>query len=255
MRTQITRTITAKEKGMLVSNWVRSSTIVAFLTLGLAACSDGLTAPQSPGLAPGDALMAKGSGKGGSGSSGSGSSGSGGGQSGRGQVEGTRTFTIYPGIPVFEKFGEHFLTMPANVVCDPAKAEYGAAFFDTQCARLLRPIQVTAKWGVVSGRPVLSFSPDLRFAPSKQEQEWVKLTIHDTKSTKPELYYTILWYDLQAKRWVDESQADPTLKATVSPVGNFVTRRLKHFSDYYLWVGLGSYNVTSGMGGEFWGGW
>src|SRR5687768_8105472 len=112
MRTQMTRTITAKEKGMFVSKWVRSSTIVAFIAFGLAACSDGLTAPQSPGLAPGEALMAKGSGKGGSGSSGS----SGSGQSGRGQVEGTRTFTIYPAIPVFEKLGEHFLTMPANVV-------------------------------------------------------------------------------------------------------------------------------------------
>jgi hypothetical protein len=250
MGTHMTRTITAKEKGMFVSKWVRSSTIIAFLTLGLAACSDGLTAPTSPGLAPDEALMAKGSGKGGSGSN-----GSGGGQSGRGQVEGKRTFTIYPAIPVFEKLGDHILTMPANVVCDPAKSEYGAAYFDTPCARLRQPLEVTAKWGIVNGRPVISFSPDLRFAPSKQEQDWVKLTLHDTKTTKPELHYTILWFDQQAKKWVDESQADPTLKATVSPVGNFVTRRLKHFSDYYLWVGLGSYNVTSGMGGEFWGGW
>ncbi len=234
---------------MLVSTWVRSSTIVALLSLGLTACSDGLTAPQRSGFDPGEALMAKG------GNSGKGSGNSGSGSSGRGLDAGTRTFTIYPAIPVFEKFGDHVLTMPANVVCDPTKSEYGAAYFDAPCAQLRQPIQVTAKWGVVGGRPVISFSPDLRFAPSKQEQDWVKLTLRDTKSTKPELYYTILWYDLQAQKWIDESQADPTLKATVSPVGNLVTRRLKHFSDYALWVGLGSYNVTSGMGGDFWGGW
>jgi hypothetical protein len=199
--------------------------------------------------------MAKGGNSGkGSGSSGSGSSGSGGGNSGRGLDAGTRTFTIYPTIPVFEKFGDHVLTMPANVVCDSEKSGYGAAYFDAPCARLRQPIQVTAKWGVFNGRPVISFSPDLRFAPSNQEQDWVKLWLRDSKSIKPELYYTILWYDLKAKKWVDESQADPTVKARVES-GGLVTRRLKHFSDYALWVGLGSYNVTSGLGGDIWGGW
>ena len=63
----------------------------------------------------------------------------------------------------------------------------------------------------------------------------------------------ILWYDAAAGKWIDESQSDPTLKARAES-GNLVTRRLKHFSGYLLWVGLGSYNVTSGMGGDFAGG-
>jgi len=66
-----------------------------------------------------------------------------------------------------------------------------------------------------------------------------------------------LWFDKQAGQWVDESVADPSLQARANQSGNLVTRRLKHFSDYYLWVGLGSYNVTSGMGGDefLWGAW
>ena len=233
---------------MFVSKLVRSSTIVAFLALGLAACSDGLTAPQSSGLEPGEALLAKGSG-GGKGSN------SGSGHSGRGQEQGTRKFVIYPGSPVFEKFGDHVLTMPANAVCDPEKSGYGTAHFDEPCPRLKDPVEVTAKWAVVAGRPVIRFSPDLRFAPSKQERDWVQLSLRDSKNIKPELYYTILWYDAATKKWVDESQADPTLNARTQ-VGNLVTRRLKHFSDYALWAGMGSYNVTSGMGEIFGlGGW
>jgi hypothetical protein len=245
MGTRMTRTITAKENGMFVSRRVRSSTMVAFLTLGVAACSDGLTAPQSSGFDPGEALMAKGGGKGGTGSSGS----------GRGQDEGSRTFTIYPGIPIFERFGDHILTMPANVVCDPATSGYGSAYWDEACARAKQPIEVTATWAERGGRPVIRFSPDLRFAPSTSEQQWVKLSLRDRKGVKPDLYYTILWYDLAASKWVDESLADPTLQARKALDGLFVTRRLKHFSDYALWVGLGSYNVTSGFGGDIWGGW
>ena len=245
------RTVLAEEMGMFVSKSVRASTVIALLALGLAGCSEGLTAPQRSGFDPSEPLLAKGSGGGNDGNG----SNSGSGSSGRGRDIGSRTFTIYPAIPVFEKFGDHVLTMPANVVCDPQTSGYGTAYFDAPCARLQRPIQVTAKWATVGGRPVISFSPDLRFAPSQYEKDWVNLTLRDSKNVKPELYYAILWYDAAAAKWVDESQGDPTLKARITPVGNFVTRRLKHFSDYALWVGLGSYNVTSGLGGDIWGGW
>jgi hypothetical protein len=239
----VTDIVRAKEIGMFVSKLVRSSTIVALLALGLAACSDGLTAPQqSSGFDPGEALLAKGS-------SGSGSGSGSSGKPGRGLDAGTRTFTIFPGLPVFEKFGDHILTMPANVVCDPARSGYGSAYWDAPCPRTWKPIKVTATWGISNGQPVISFSPDLRFAPSNNEDQWVELMLRDPRGLKPEMYYTILWFDAAANRWVDESQTDPTLKARALG-GNFVARRLKHFSYYSLWVGLGSYNVTSGMGGD-----
>jgi hypothetical protein len=228
---------------MLVSKSVRNSTVVALLVLGAAACSEGPTSPVrlSPEAEP---LLAKG-GK------------SGGGSGSPGKDEGTRTFTIWPGAGVLEKFGDHVLSIPANVVCDPDKSPYGAAYWDKPCPRANAPIQVTAKWTTHSSRPVISFSPDLRFAPSKNQNQWVTLSLRAPKGIDPELYYAILWFDRDAGRWVDESEADPTLKARTGKGGNMVTRRLKHFSIWALWAGFGSYNVTSGMDDAFggMGGW
>ena len=76
----------------------------------------------------------------------------------------------------------------------------------------------------------------------------MKLSLKDSKDIDPQLYYTILWFDRDLKAWVDESATDPTLKAKLNPSGNLVTRRLKHFSEYALWSGLGNYNVVSGLG-------
>jgi hypothetical protein len=233
---------------MLVSKSVQSSIVIALLAAGLAACGEGLTAPPSAefdNLAP---LMAKGSGGGGNKGSNSGS-GSG---SGRGKDAGSRVFTIWPGVPVFEKFGDHVLYVPANVVCDPSTSGYGAAYWDAPCARAAQPIQVTATWSTHSGRPVISFSPDLRFAPSKSENQWAKLSLRDSKVIDPNLYYAILWFDAAANKWVDESATDPTLRATSNASG-LVTRRLKHFSLFAL--RSGGYNITSGFGDEIGGGW
>ena len=237
---------------MLVFRTMRRGAVVVVLAAALAACAEGPTAPpqQQQGFDLSGPLLAKGG-------SGSGSNkGSGSESSGRGKDSGSRTFTIWPNIPVFEKFGDHLLTMPANVVCDPATSGYGAAYWDLPCSRVTTPIQVTATWTTHNGRPLISFSPDLRFAPSSTEQQWVNLWLRAPKDVDPALKYAILWYDSQAKRWVDESLADSTLKARLEGA-NLVTRRLKHFSDWALWVGLGGYNVTSGLGGglDVWGGW
>lgn len=218
---------------MLVTKSVRNSAFVSLLAFGLAACSDGPMAPGgiSPDAGP---LMSSGS---------DGTSGT----SGRGQDAGSRVFTIYPGLPVFEKFGDHVVNVPANVVCDPATSGYGAAFWDLPCASLQQPIQVTATWSTREGKPAISFSPDLRFAPSDDPSRWVNLWLKDSKGIDEDLYYAILWFDAQSGQWVDESRADPSLRARTYQSGNMVARRLKHFSDYELWSGFGSYNVTSGI--------
>jgi hypothetical protein len=221
---------------MSVSKLVRSGT-VTLLAVALAACGEVSTAPS--GLSPeAGALLS-------SGSDGSGSSGS----SGRGQESGTRSFVVWPGVPMGQRFGDHVLLIPANSICDPATSGYDAALWDAPCAPLQQPIEITATWSSVNGRPVVSFSPDLRFAPSADESRWVTLSLKDGKGIDPALYYTILWFDKQAGRWVDESVTDPTLKAQANQSGNLVTRRLKHFSDYSLWSGFGGYNLTSGLGG------
>jgi hypothetical protein len=240
--------VPAEEKVMLMSKSVRSSTVVALLAFGIAACSEGPTAPGGFSPEASGPLMAKG---GNSGGSNSGSE-----NSGRGKDSGSRTFTIWPMLPVFERFGDHVLLMPANVVCDPATSGYGAAFWDQPCMRAKQPIRVTATWSTHNGRAVISFSPRLRFAPSQNETQWVELSLRDTKGIDPDRYYTILWFDDEARRWVDESQEDPTLKARTSQSGNLVTRRVKHFSDFALWSGFNGYNITSGVGeGLGLGGW
>jgi hypothetical protein len=234
---------------MFVSKFVRSSTAaVVLLAVGLAACSEGPTAPGAgpSSFEPSAPLMDKG---GNSNSNGNGN-GAQAESPGRGKNSGTRTFTVLPGVASFEKFGDHVLVIPANAVCDPGKSKYGAAYWDTPCDPIRHPVQVTATWTTTrNGLAVISFSPDLRFAPSDNERNWVKLWLRDPRNINPELYYSILWFDREAKVWVDESVADPTLKAHLE-FGNLVSRRLKHFSDYALWSGIGSYNVTSGMGGE-----
>jgi hypothetical protein len=230
---------------MFVTKPVRGRTLVTLLAVGLAACGEVSTAPS--GLSPEAGALF---------SSGSGSDGSG--TSGRGQESGTRSFVVYPGLPMGQRFGDHVLFLPANSICDPATSGYDAALWDAPCAPLQEPIQITATWSTVNDRPVISFSPDLRFAPSDDESRWVTLSLKDSRGIDPSLYYAILWFDKQGGAWVDESQTDPTLKARTNQSGNLVTRRLKHFSDYSLYSGY-SYNVTSGMGGEeaigLWGGW
>jgi len=234
--------IPAEEKVMLVFKTMRScAAVVTLLAVTVAACAEGPTAPAGTSFDPSSALMAKG---GGNGSGGGGSS-----DVGRGKDAGSRVFTIWPGAAVFEKFGDHTLHIPANVTCDPASSGYGADHWDSPCARASKPIQVVATWAAVNNKPVISFSVDLRFAPTNDESRWVSLSLKDTKGIDPDRYYAILWFDKQAGHWVDESVTDPTLKARTSQSGNLVTRRLKHFSDWRLWSGFGGYNVTSGLGG------
>jgi hypothetical protein len=223
---------------MFVTNSVRSRALVTLLAISAAACSELPTAPSgfSPEAGP---LMSSGSGSDGSGSDGNGNSG-------WGQESGTRTFVVWPGLAVSQRFDDHVLYIPADAVCDPATSGYGSALWDAPCAPLQQPIEVTATWSVRNDRPVISFSPDLRFAPSDDESRWVKLSLKDTKGIDPDKYYAILWYNAELGQWVDESETDPTLKARANQSGNMVTRRLKHFSAYELWSDFGAYNVISG---------
>jgi hypothetical protein len=223
---------------MLVSRSVRSSTVVALLAFGLAACSEGPTAPA--GISPDDAgpLLSKGSGGDGEYS---------------GKV-GSRTFRIQPGQAVKEKFGEHHLTMPADAVCDPATSGYGVRFWDRPCRPIGKEIEVTAYWTEYKGDPLIRFKPDIRFVPAGNDKSrWVVLSVKHTKAIDPEQYYTILWRDPVTNAWIDESVKDTSQTAHAKKNLRTVSRRLKHFSYYFIWAGFGSYNVTSGMAGDVFG--
>ena len=216
---------------MSVIKSVRGGTLLTLLIAGLAACGDVSTAPSrlSPDAGP---LMSSGSNP--------------------TSQSGKRTFVVRPGLAVDERFGDHFLRMPANVICEPASSGYHSSLWDAPCAPIQGPIEITATWSTINGRPVIAFSPDLRFVPSSDASRWVELTLKDSKGVDEDLYYAILWYDHSVNAWVDESVSDSTLEAHANKSGNMVTRRLKHFSEYLLESDFGSYNVTSGLVGGEW---
>jgi hypothetical protein len=236
----VTRIIPAEEKVMLVSNSVRRSAVVAVLAIGVAACSDSLTAPVavSPEAGP---LMSRGHQNYGNDDADSD-------YSEKAKV-GSRTFTIKPGESVKEKLGAHVLTIPADAVCDPETSGYGPVYWDQPCAPIDRPIEITARWATIKGQAVIRFEPDIRFVPAADDDpsRWVVLSAKHWKRFDPAAYYAILWRDPVSLKWVDESAVDASQKAYFDSKGKRVSRRLKHFSDYYLWCDFGSYNVTSGF--------
>lgn len=231
---------------MLLSKSVRSGAVVALVVFGLAACGESSTAPvpvssQISAAAVEEPLMSY--------ASSADSDGDGDDVSANVQY-GSRKFRIRPGKPMLKKLGEHRLYIPANVVCDPATSGYGSSFWNQSCQTVNREIEVTAQWATVNGRTAFRFKPDLRFVPSTDRSRWVVISTKHSNGIDPAAYYTLLWRDPATKQWIDEAASDPTLRAQVDKRGKTVSRRLKHFSDYWLWVGLGSYNVTSGMGGD-----
>jgi hypothetical protein len=229
----------------------RGSAFTTLLILGLAACGESPVAPLAEStLLPeaSDPLMA----------------GYGGADIGdvsdshRGDARsGSRKFTVSPNKPVLKNLGDHVLSIPANVICDPATSRYGVRYWDAPCRTIDRPIEVSAQWATVNGHEVIRFTPELRFAPSTDRRRWVILSVKHGKNIDPTKRYSILWRNPETNQWIDEAAKDPTLRVQLDRHGKIVSRRLKHFSDYLLWVGLGSYNVISGIGGAEidWGGW
>ena len=239
---------------MLVSKSMRSSTIVALLALGVAACSDSLTAPAVISPEAADPLMSRA----GDSDSDADSDGNSDHYENNDRLKsGTRKFRIRPGKAVLKKLGDHRLSIPANVVCDPASSGYGPGYWDAPCRPITRPIEVTAKWATLNGQAVIHFTPNLRFVPSDERSRWVILRAKASKDIDPANSYAMLWHNPETLQWVDEAALDPTLRVILDRRGRIVSRRLKHFSRYMLWSGRGSYNVTSGMDDAFggMGGW
>jgi hypothetical protein len=227
---------------MLVSNWVRGSTIGVLLALGAAACSESPMAPVSLSPDASEPLMARG------GDADSDSDSDSDHYENNDRLKsGRRTFTIRPGKAVRKKLGDHVLRIPANVVCDPATSGYGPSYWDASCRPIDRRIKVTAKWATLNGQAVIFFTTNLRFVPTNDRSRWVILEAKHSKNVDPAANFAILWYNPETLKWVDESESDPTLRASFDRRERVISRRLKHFSTYRVWSGRGSYNVTSGM--------
>jgi hypothetical protein len=171
---------------------------VAGLTV---ACADGPTAPVA---APARALLA---------TSTTGTS--------------TVTLTIAPTTTATFTVNSHRVKIVAGSVCDPATAGYGPALWDAPCQPAATTVRVTAKaWTGADGRPVVTFSPDLRFVPGKVNTIWLLDRAAAAQQTG-----VLAWCPTGAATCVDEGKTDASLVTQYTADG-YAYRRLKHFSGY-----------------------
>ena len=154
--------------------------------------------------------------------------------------DGRFTLTVNPTKEQTFRIGRHKVVFPAGSICDPAQSSYGPTEWDRKCKPLKRPITITADTMTVDGHPFINFSPELRFAPSRNAEQWVMLFMEDLSAGDETAASSlnILWHAPDGTL-VDESLADPTLATSVKLHGigtATVSRRVKHFSGYLVAV-------------------
>jgi hypothetical protein len=141
-------------------------------------------------------------------------------------VVGVSTFVYDPAQGVTARFGAHAISMPAGSVCDPATSGYGSDFWDLPCDPATSPITITATSFVDdNGRPYVDFEPALRFSPSAE----VRVYLRDGRRYHSDVLDLAYCNDSGC---MDESIADTSLVTT--RVDKVFSRRLKHFSGYYI---------------------
>lgn len=157
----------------------------------------------------------------------------------------TKTLTIDPRASHTYAFGENWISFPAHSICDPETSGYGGSLWDTPCTPVTQPVKVTVHWSRRGGYAFAHFSPELRFAPADEQDvsHWVILSLHVQKKLQDLNAYNIL-YSVGEDEWIDESLADPTLRAWLDTQHNSVVRRVKHFSGYMV---AAAYDGMGGM--------
>ena len=137
--------------------------------------------------------------------------------------------------------GSHVVWFPANSICDPATSSYGVTEWDKPCTAITQPINIHAELREQDGRSWIDFSPELRFVPSNDENQWVYLFMWTTAAQAKELTRKnappILWSPAIGMPGIDESLTDPTMKTKWDRRLGGVYRRIKHFSGYNVYSG------------------
>jgi hypothetical protein len=198
-------------------------TALVALVAGLAACSDGLVAPQSSSVAV---------------------AGNDGGSM-ESLVPGQTVkfnITIDPSRQTNYNLGDgNSLSFPAHSLCSPTTSSYGDSEWDKPCALATSPVTVgVTAWLDSYGHTRVDFNMHLRFVPSTKSTEWVKLVFADLQASLDPTY-NILYCQSSTSSCVDETKKDPTLKTVRDPLTGRIGRRIKHFSGY---------NIAAGRGGE-----
>lgn len=149
--------------------------------------------------------------------------------------------TLDPTRDIVYSDGINSIRIPAGTICDPATSSYGPGTWDAPCAPARQPIELTLTLSAMGGGMVVHFGHDLRFAPSSDPARQVILRSEVPNlldSSIPTSAYAILWVPTGTQQLVDEGATDPSLATVVDRIDGRLTRRLKHFSGYYVNLGF-----------------
>jgi hypothetical protein len=147
--------------------------------------------------------------------------------------------------------GMYTLHFPANAVCDPNAQDsqngYASQSWDSPCTAAVADIPVHAILHWYQGRLSTDFTPAMRFVPGQ-----VVTISTDVIAPVVQYYGQSAFSSGLARQWgigyapyldgpgANDSKGDATLKTQVDPSTGHVWRRIKHFSGYFLTVGLTS---------------
>jgi hypothetical protein len=148
------------------------------------------------------------------------------------------SFTIDPSRQTYYDLGSgNSITFPAGSLCDPTKTKYGQGEWDKPCSVAKSPLTVTVmEWLDSKGHPRVDFNPNVRFVPSSDPRQWVKITFSDLEASL-DLSFSILYCPSVHSKCKDESKTDPSLVTYRDPITHMLTRRIKHFSGYNVAAG------------------
>lgn len=150
-------------------------------------------------------------------------------------------FTVTPSGGWFVA-GVNAVYFPPNSICEPTTSGYGADLWDAPCEPATGPVQIHGRAGLHSEVGWIQFDEDLRFVPSEDPNQWVRIYMYsdEVRGDQPadflerEAAYGIVWMPAPGAAAVDEAQADSTLRTQVQWGSGLVTRRVKHFSGYQV---------------------
>ena len=144
--------------------------------------------------------------------------------------------------------GVHAIEFPRRSICDPGKSGYGADVWDAPCEPVKGVVHVHAEIHEEEGWHWVEFTPHLRFVPTTDPDNYVRLFMRTDAAQSPEAeaLLRILWSPNAGVAGIDESIDDPTQKTYIDPSKEFAYRRIKHFSIFEVMRGYQASAGTSG---------
>lgn len=153
-----------------------------------------------------------------------------------GSLNDVTDFTVGPSGGVFF-VGAHAVVFPAESICDPARSSYGPGTWNSPCPTLKGSITIHAVVRTQNGRSWVDFSPELRFAPSKNPARWVWMFMRTPEAvgaTGDLSRFNILFAESIGGVTTNDAASDPTLRTYVDTRTGISFRRIQHFSGYVV---------------------